>query len=367
MNIDRNDKKKDLKEIIIISGAYIASFFLTFLLSHSKLWDDWTMYYLSPEKRLEWFKITGNHVGGYFNNFISSFSCSGVLYSLISNISLFLASIFLWLSLKCVKEITRSQRLMVVLFFTVFPVYFARICEISAFNRNLLYMLFFSAVFCMLKYFSKERKIFRILSLLLFGVSFFLYALIPLYVVILIIVVYKSITAEKNKNLLLGTLKYADYFVLPIIFWILRENFWKPSGMFSGTNQPAIGNLSVPVLINALKINVVEVYKLYVFRPMIDNTWITIGITILIFYVLNRFVYIKKDPNEKTIKNDSILLLIGIMFFAVALFSYLVIGKIPHHNGWLSRYQVLFPLGLALTTYYSLRIVFTLLCIPSIM
>lgn len=349
------------QELAAVLFFFFAAFSSTFLLTASRFWDDWTMFYLDSPLRLKWFKMTGNHIFGHLNNLVYTMPHPDVAYFLISTLSLAGASIFLWLSLTSITAISRGQRIFITAFFTVFPVYFARVCQISAFNRNLPCLLFFLGLYLTIQALRKKNITLRILSLATFMMSFFLYSLLPFFIIILIYIIYQHLEKTKARPSLFSWLAYMDYFALPLIFWAIRQIFFRPTGMFDGSNHPSPAFLTLPNLWEAVHVNLIEVYQKYVFGTFAVHPWLVILLSVLIFAILNRVI---TGSSRRISKSDIVFLGIGIIAFFAALLPYILINKIPSNAGWTSRYQVLLPLGGGMITYYTCRIILCLVRAP---
>jgi len=349
------------QELAAVLFFFFAAFSSTFLLAASRFWDDWTMFYLDSPLRLEWFQMTGNHVFGHLNNLIYSLPHPGIIYFFISTLSLAGALIFLWLSLTSITAISRGQRIFITAFFTVFPVYFARACQISAFNRNLPCLLFFLGLYLTIQSFNKKKTSLRIISLATLMMSFFLYSLLTFYLVVLIYLIYQHLEKTKARPSLFSWLAYTDYLALPLVFWTLRQIFFRPTGMFEESNHPSLAFLTWPNIWEAVHVNLIEVYQKYVFGTFAAHPWLVILLSVLIFAILNRVI---TGSSRRVSKSDVVFLGIGIIAFFAALLPYILINKIPSNSGWLSRYQVLLPLGGGMITYYTCRIILCLVRAP---
>ncbi len=323
------------------------------LINKGTFWDDWVYYDVSPSIIFNLCKQTGYFWTGHLLVFLTSLPF-GVLFQRLLVFSLyFVSGIFLSDILKNVKEIKEISRFFIVLFFMLFPLNSARIlCTTTHYAIN--YFTFYIAFWILSKYLNRRKRLCRFLSLLIFFFSFSTNSFLVFYIVALAYIVYfetdkfQSLKSTLKRFLL----KYLDFIFLPILFWIFKNFFLRPYGLYEGYNKIKFRHLiNVPQnLIISFYNSFLEVIvkSLQLSFPQIIS--ITI-ISSILFIVLK----VNLTARKKTKANFG-LFLFGLLAFAVAAFPYLAVGKIPKLADWSSRYQLLIPLGASFTLYYGVKI-----------
>ncbi len=172
---------------ILFFTFYFLAFGIT-LVNAGLFWDEWVFYKARPETILNATKEMGGIWFGYFHIFLDSFN-SIFLYRLVIFSAFFISGLFLNSILKTIKQMDNVSRFFVVTFFMLFPVNFARI-SIATSHYALCYFIFFFAWFILSKYILKKRKFFRLLSLILFFISFSLNSLLVFYSIVIMYIIY---------------------------------------------------------------------------------------------------------------------------------------------------------------------------------
>jgi len=339
---------------ILFFTFYFLAFGIT-LVNAGLFWDEWVFYKARPEIILSATKEMGALWFGYFHIFLDSFN-SIFLYRLVIFSTFFISGLFLNSILKTIKQMDNVSRFFVVAFFMLFPVNFARI-SIATSHYALSYSIFFFAWFVLSKYFLKKRIFFRLLSLSLFFISFSLNSLLVFYGVVIMYIIYVERSALAGEGgLLKRVFSYLDFLSLPISFWIMKVLFFKPYGLYSGYNHVSLKACVRTLLFPADFCRVFYTSFIqplnYVF-PVTISTILLAGFTFLLLMKSSMF----REINNKIIAYSFRFFLLGILFFILASFPYLVVGSLPKSSDWASRNQILIPLGASLILYYGLQMI----------
>lgn len=348
---------KTQKENIIIFVAYAISFGLI-LFNRGLYLDDWVLFGVDKETVIKMFQETGSVWFGYLHYFLLSLPFGLFLYKLLIFL-LYLSSAYLFKSvLKNIQEINKTGRFFLVLFFALLPLNFARIA-IICFPYTLAYFLFFLGFFLVAKYLQKRILIYRFLSLAIFFISFTTNSFLVFYFLVISYIIYiEKIKFQSWKELVKKIWQYADFIIIPFIFWGLKNIFFQPSGGYAYYNQISWSNFE-----NALDITLKNFYHSSItflgglFHPTVKDLPILFIVLIVgfLFYKIIKFIGISYD--KKSTLNWPFFFL-GLLALGLALLPYLAVGLVPTFFEWTSRHFLLAPLGLSFMIYYGLRVIF---------
>ncbi|MBP1763026.1 MAG: hypothetical protein H6Q65_84 [Firmicutes bacterium] len=331
-----------------IIGIYTLAHGLIFF-NKGLYWDDWLWYKLDPNLLLEAGKQIGAPWAGYIGNYIFSLPNGITLVHGIVFFSFLLASLSLNGILKNIREMDDEARLFVVIIFTVFPCNLNRVVY-SVFQYAFSYGLFFFAFLLFAKYLNGRNSVLRIISLILFFISFTTNSLLVFYVLLLFYILYIEQIAITNVKLLLTKcIFYLDVLFLPLVYWGVKQTFLVPYGMYAGYNSFSIMNIiGSPILaIGSFYGSVV----LATDRAVLF--WPAPTLMICLIYFLYRF---SQKYAGKELIYDRRFLALGIGCFFVAVFPYFAVGNFPTLDFHSTRHQLLIPLSVAMILTYGTRL-----------
>jgi hypothetical protein len=352
MESEKKLKNPVIGDILIIGLVYFLAYGLS-LLNDGIFADDWAFYQvdkasvisITSQAGLPWL---ANHEILFlsFNNMIP---CRILVY-----LCYFFATLFLYGTLKIIKDISSEERIFIVLFFAIFPVNLARL-PLTISHYAVSYLLFFAGLFLLSKYLENKYLYSRILALLCLSLSFFsLQSLLIFYGVVILLIGYAEKDTIKNvKGAFSLLVRYLDFLVAPVIFWAIKITFFMPYGIYAGNNEFVSSNLLTAFLkiggafSSAFIAPQQEAFKL----PR--TNWFFI----IIFSVfVSIFAYKKYFEEEAEIWiKDIVLLFFGFLAFILGVYGYLVVDKLPVLFDWYSRFQMLVPLGASFILIYSIR------------
>lgn len=284
-------------------------------------WDDWALFYNSEETIRNSFKQSGT-----FPPYV------GDLHVLLTNLGPFsyrtLTFICFYFSslnfLELIKRYTRCSEqhaLLFTLLFTILPFNMARIAAI-----DLPYTISLTLFLTAWRLYPKNLAV----SLVFFFVSFLTQSLLLFMLVIFLIELSIKTKSEISNGLIL---KLLSLLILPIAYWLIKNIFFKPYGVYEGYNQNiALGNIFVPV-----KVVILDLLNFRTLLPL--NLILFLGT----YLILTRFEF-KNLEIENRIKWG----FFGLITTAIGVLPYLLLGLTPTFKDWNSRHQILMPLGASL-------------------
>ncbi len=319
---------------------FICHIFL--LINGGIYWDDWTVYNNSAEGIMQQFNGNGLIPVGYLHLFLQSIPFPRFIYSFLTFILSFGSGLLLYRSLLRLMLVNPVYSFAITLFFLILPFNAARQTMIC-FPYTLCLFLFFVAYYLFLKYIQTPLLYLRILSIVLFFLSFITNSLLVFYIIVPVTVIFLKRRKElKQLNFLL----YLDYYIIPILFWMYKSLFLQPSGLYKLGGYNAISNhslLAVPImLLKTIKDSLGSL--MYGLISSYSEHWILS----MFFLLICTLAFIKFYQNTaSSIQSKLLLIALGTMLFLIGAFPYTAVGKIPSFKGFDTRHQLLLPVGTA--------------------
>ena len=328
----------------------VANFLI--ILNPGAFWDDWALYGMNSDGIMSQFKGNGITVFGYLHIFLKSISGSPILYHCLT----FLLQLLLVFTLfRIIFRVVKSQQLRIffsyaLLLFAVFPHYDSKITMI-VFPYTLCLTLFVLGTYFLFRFRDSRNIIYRILSLTFFFFSFFTNSLLFFYVLPLFFCfIYEHfnfpLTFDKIKNWFIIILKRLDFFLLPVIFWIIRLLFFMPSQQYSalGYNEIKLETLfQIPYRIIVLGYIFIKDFLPFIYEA---SGYLELWAIFIILIILSYFILSKINLHVKVSWK---LLAWGIVIFLIGAFPYLMVNKYPTYIDYFSRHQLLVGFGASLT------------------
>lgn len=314
-------------------------------------WDDWVLYNVDVDSVNRMFAMAGSNVG-QFHSLILTIDSGVLLYRALLFLGLYLSALSIYSIIKLNYFKEGRVALIIAAIYLVLPLNSAKVALINTLPF-LLVSGFFIAFYLLDKYIHSGSKVwYRITSLILFFISFEVSSLLLFYSVVglhILVCSYRvlddvSVFSKIYLTIKNTMLKYFDFMLLPIAFYILKINFFIPYGLYEGYNKMSFNvERIVSLLNNTLYTSIYEPVLLsfetaFLYWPQLS----------LVLFVLFFFTFIKKGINV-SITNESVFLLIsfGVFLFLIATVPYLMVNKLPNLWVWESRHQILMPLGIA--------------------
>lgn len=345
-------RRSDLASIVFL---YVMAHGLL-LLNKGYYWDDWTFYHIRAADAMREFVDNGNRWFGYYLDFLFTAE-PFVSPKLLTFLAYLLAAVFLHRTLLTVTEMSRPSRFFVVVFFALFPVNFARVQVVPCAAYAASYCLFFLGLFLVARFEDSHKLWSRLLAHASFLASFFTNSLLVLYALVILYLVYRSqrdlARESRSRSLRSLLVKRLDFLLSPVFFWSLKRAFFMARGPFYEGHYNVISTKEV--LLAPLR--VLQAFLTSFIDP-IDASAVTLPAALLVVlgFALYAWFGAEREADDETHSHDLALLLLGILAFALAVFPYVVVGKLPTTADWDSRHQILVPLGASLIVYYGGRL-----------
>lgn len=322
------------------------------LFNRGVFWDDWVIHATDPETILGIFRDSGEIIRGQMH--LGLLLGGTASYRAAVFLSYLLAAYCLYAILARVSFIDGGSRFLLVLLFALFPVNSARVAMINT-PAAIFYASFYVGFFLLAEYTYTERPIQRILSLLAFFFSFSVNSLLVFYAVPLAYLAWHTATPRIEwRRVLSGILRYLDFTLLPLLFWLVKLIYYKPQGLYDGRNEVTWTKL-------AGAITTLPEHSLLTFRSSftdvidfaVENLIGGATLAIFVALVVCRFIPAWSFQSIHT-RHKVTLVALGVILFLLAGFPYFVVDKTLALERWYSKNQILLPLGAAFILVYGL-------------
>lgn len=369
-----NPFNNTVKDIRFITLIYTITFSII-LLNHGIFWDDWVLDNQESYLRIAQFAQAGGFINtGYLHSFIFSFNNAILLYRVITFLSYLIVTLLFFKVLGNIKQIDRFSRFYIIIIFAIFPVNFARIAAINV-PYSIFLCLFMLGFVIVDFYINKPNLILRLISLVLFFLSFQVGSILFFYATVLLYLFstsfntlkYPTIKFIRSRIFINWLLKYSDYLLLPFIYWILKSIFASPTGLYEGYNAVTLEGLLYdgPLLsIRSIITSFVEPI-IYAFTPEMPIVSISTYLSVLLMIAVLFSILIKRmfrnelssNCFKKNLSQEKHMIVLGFFLFLLAVYPYAVVGRLPQLYNWESRHQILVPFGASFIIYYGVKLI----------
>ena len=196
------------------------------------------------------------------------------------------------------------------------------------------------------------RYAIRVLTLGVFFVSFNLNSQLVLFYAVAGMLFWLRQTdvsvREVANHAVAGCLRWLDFLILPVVFWIWKSWFTPTSGLYENYNQPSLN----PVLLIAGYANTAYYFC---YQSTVDlfasETWMAAAVVagLLIAWFLSHMNWMKELPGDSiSMRGSKLMALGGLAMLAAAAFPYIAVGQNLASSGWLARNCILCPLPIGL-------------------
>ncbi len=344
------------KNYCAIIVVYLITWFPLLLNYDGVYWDDWTLVSQKNGELISVFDQAGSLFSGHLHTFLQSIGNGVFPYRLLTFFSYLIISLSIYYLAKPKGICGKSNAVYLAIFVAIFPVNTTRTAMICF---SSFYVALFFIAFVLLVY-KRESVKYRIISLLLFFISFEIQSLLVFYLLpisyLIFIGRYDIIKDKKIVSVLKGVkvffLKNIVCLLLPFSHFIIKNTFFVPYGPFENYNTINIPWQEIPFW----------PYYSYLssfYKPMTASFGFLSITNVVFIAILGAICSVLFNIKEKhpSLKREIIFIAIGCILFIVAIFPYYAVGK-TGIGEWQSRFQVLIPLGASIVLLYGIKIVF---------
>jgi len=349
----------NIRDISLICIVYTFCHGLS-LLNTGLFWDEWIYAMLDKTAINTHFIQLGNPLVGDYLYLIFSLPYGITIFRLITFFSFLIATLALYGILKSFKNIHRDTIVILCILFAIIPVNFARI-SISTNLYAICYGLFFLAWYVLTKYLETRKLHFRICALLLFFISFLTQSLLFFFLIPVVFIAYWfREDIHSIKSLIRFYARYVDFLILPLVFFGLKNIFWKPFALYDGYTKLSVQNfISIPTnFIYSSRLTagyIIEKISQFIRSPLESHILEFVFFCIL-FLIILYFISRRDILTAGNVKNYLLLIFTGFGIFLIGMFPYLAVGNIPNYYTWESRNQLLLPLGTSIILFYTISL-----------
>lgn len=332
-------------EYFLICMPYVLSYGLM-LFNRGLFWEDWLIYNHTPADNISFFRDLGFFLAwpGYMFGLMNASGHFELIGRVLTFFSFLTAALCLNSVLRTVKEMLPADRIAVSALAAVFPYFIFRFA-LGTLHYSLCYGFFFAGLWALAAYLDGRGRWLRPVSLLLFFIACTTRSFLVFYGLTALYILYRE-----GWDIRRAPFKYADFFVLPVAVFLLNKYLFPPMGEYATENYNSIS-------LKRLLMSPFRVPKTY-----LENAYYAMKEAVpgFIYWAAgvaaaSRALIIGGKMNNETSRRDWVFLALGALAFAAAAFPYIAIRKNPL-PGSVDRFQLLLPLGSALTVVYGLKL-----------
>lgn len=324
----------------VIILYFLAHFGLLFLGNHP-FWDDWVLVDAPQHQVLDTFRQAGSFFNFFGHLHVNMLAVSPWFYRLATFILYYGIGFCFYAILRRSRLFEEKLAFIAAILFLVLPFNLGR-GALILFPYTLCLFIFMLA-WCML-----PHK--RVLSLLLFFVSFNTNSLLVFYLLPLI-EDYHGFVLKSRSILPLTSATFSIHLrqyifsrpvtvILPLLYYIPKLFFFRPYGFYSGYNE----SYSILNLLRA------PVYSLQTWAESVGkgdiNSVLVLAVALGLLAVYVRAFRLRLNFNYA----------LGTSLFALflGLFPYYILGHVPSFTEWTSRHQLLMPFGFSMLVAHGI-------------
>lgn len=339
---------KKSRLVILVLIYFIANILL--LLSDGLWWDDWVIFGHSQIPA-----DTGQYIACYIHSIImKSFDLDIVpyFYRCIAFVSS-LINLFLIHKILKYANFTDDLIFLILLFVVALPMFSAKM-TISCMIYYLSIPFFYGGTYELCKYLYTGNWMYRFLSICLFFISLLIWhhavVVIPILVFILILSKRNELLFDKvnSATVLKYSLRYIDFFLLPIAFFVIRNFFLMPKNVYQDYYSVKLESILISPfnLIQFYFVSFADYFN--TITEYCRDNHLTIFLPMLLSFVT--FYILKNKLNyDLSICKLKVLFLISTILFLSAVVPFAVIGQsLILFEDMSSRYQSLLILPFAI-------------------
>ncbi len=338
------------KEILFLFIIYSISSIFIILNSHGLYWDDWVVFNQEKSTVNILMDMIQHGIKGDFVKYMLTFENQIYPSRIFIFFAYFFTGLFIYKILYTIKELHKIDVLYITLFYLIMPVISSRVM-ISVIPFFLPLLIFYFTFFLLTKHLNSNSYLLRAMILIGFYLSFDTNSILVFYAIVLIYIFYiKYNFTISLHNIKQFVIKYIDFILLPIVYFIIKIIYFKPYCLYSDYNS--IGD--TPIYKKLLKL--ISSFDSSLFQVLHESFYISLSlwfIIILLLYFIIKKNYITIYYNLKT----PIFFYLGVLLFLLAIFPYIAVVKQPEMDGFGSRFQLLTPIGLAFIFYFGINII----------
>lgn len=368
-----------MKKIDFNIFSYIILFFMNLLsqwwllVMRGALWDDFSYIELDINVLSHQFMQMGQPSRIFTTSSVWSIPNDG--YRIVVFFYFFIMSILFYKILNKIRNITKVDALIISILFIIIPLNTARL-NLCTYSYSLALLLFFISFFVLQYYLNNKKILLRIILLILFLLSFTLNSLLFFYGIVLIYIIYNynnkfEFSIHYIKKCVLILLKYIDFILMPIIFFLVKNICFPTYG-----NYKLYNNVSFVSILNAFKnsiigfvpqiilvmsqfFNFIYTNKIRMRYIILIRVFLVTIIFLILFLIQLKYKKVNKNNKQKFIYIKFII--VSLIIFIIGMFPYITVhnNMIISVSGEGSRDSMLLPIGLSIFIYYFCKLIFS--------
>ena len=359
---------KSINDLCYLTIIYTLSQIMLLFVS-GRWWDDWCGY----NQPLWVLKDAAYQIGRpdsfYISQFVQALPESG--YRIITFFLFYFCMVFFYKLLK--NWLNDNTSFWICALYAVIPANDARIM-VCVFHYSIGIFFFMAGLYCLTEALklTSVSIIKRIFILLLFLFSFILNSNLFFYLISLLVILVKE------KSIKAFYLKYLDFLLLPILYFVIKTKCFPAHGVYDGYNS--VNSLGFFVAFKyILQADAFVIFQLFInwleagskwarLLPFVFFFWLFVNkgkeIPLITKSFLSKGIFIKRswhtEQDAKNLNEDISILLAGLLILSIGLFPYIVVrhSYVIGTTGADGRDAILATFGAAMVIYSLIDLVF---------
>lgn len=306
MNVFKQDKNRVIVDISVILIIYSLAHGMMLTLTGT-FHDDWlSLFCDAASKDIEGFE-SGRP---YYSEVVKMvWDIPSYAYRKIAFVLYLLSSIFLYLSLRKIRDRVNVNPLILTLLCIIAPINDARVL-LANFPYAVGQMLFSLAMYLFFTYMENKKLILRVCSIAMFFLSFTLNSNLVMFIIILLYL---------HKYSYKKYIHYCDFILLPIVFFALNHILYPTYGSYADYNNVNIADMLLAVLklplviLNTMYEMIVELLNIFGDKKIAQG----LSLILIILTIDIKKIY-TNDSNRYR-------LILGLILLAAGVYSYSVV------------------------------------------
>ena len=335
-------------DFILLFIPYFIAFFLMLLNTKGYYWDDWGLIggFSFDEMNLQ-FKQNANIWYGYFEWIFISLQPYGIpLFRFFTFVGFFICGLLVYKISQRLEILTPIEIVFITLLFLLLP--------FNIISRNILinspytlcYILFWLGFYILSLYMRNSHFLLRIAALLCFFVSFTMNSLLVYFALPLAYMIYVSRAYISLKAFCQWSIKHIDFIILPIVFYVLKQLYFKPYGMYEGYNEVHLDAFFKAIIKT-------PIFSILHFGEM---SYILLGAISFFFLLLIPVSFYYAYKHNRIYMRDIVGVGLGLLILWCGMFSYVVVYKYNEFLNAEDRFSILESLGAGIVIVFLLNI-----------
>ncbi len=334
----------------VIAAVYALAHGLM-LVDDGLFWDDWCIIGVDRHQLGEHLRQMGVPLLSELHLAMTALPCTATAYRLAAFASYLVAALALLGVLRTIPSIDARTRLGICLVFAVLPVNAARESA-CCLHYAVCYALWFIGAWLLARSLAGSPRWMRVLCWACLVLSWSTTSLLAFQPLLLLYAwLARRARDPLRPSLVQSAQMNLDLILLPVAYLAVRAICFQPFGEFSGYNRITVHGLTDPTVLSVF-LDAITCDGDFLVRRVACVCALAVGLVALAALARRRPL-----TRPSSWRCDLTWCGLGALALLLAIYPYTVVGKPPGPSDWHSRFQLLYPLGIAFMICLSLKLI----------